>query len=630
MRKLLALIFLLAAFKVGICQRIPISQLPTYSGNPVGGWVPIVVNGITKKVDCGYFSYKSFDSLAFHYGTTIDTFQFFNRYSYTNFQVLYTKPAGGQTVSQIFGKGPFHVLGTDTGYVDTTTSLVGLATLYQVSRYALKGSNVSGFTNDAAYLTTVTSGQITTALGFTPYNSTNPSSFISGITGSMVTTALGFTPYNATNPSGYLTTITSLQITNALGFTPYNATNPSSYITGINSSNVTTALGYTPINPNGTNLQYFRGDGTLSTFPTSLASFTNGPGYLTSITLGNVTTALGYTPINPNGTTLQYTRGDGSFATFPTNLTSFTNGPGYLSSISAGSITNAMLAGSITAANLVSTDITQLGTLTTGTWHATVLGSTYGGTGTNNGSSTITLGGNLVTSGAFATTITSTATTNSTLPAGTHSLAPLDGPVFTGTPSLPTGTTAVTQAALTNNTTPATTAFVVANAGCVLITSGSTSATAAMSINFSAYYNLYRKLRIEFYNVVPATTNTNLEMRVSIDGTTYNTGATAYTYNFVTGSNAATSLGAAFIECASGISNASTSEMSGYVEMTNMNQAVTFPTLFGALQGTANAANLGYPLYFTGNLLTAQLTKGIQLLMSSGNITGNWALYGYN
>ncbi|MEJ7694301.1 hypothetical protein, partial [Daejeonella sp.] len=39
-----------------------------------------------------------------------------------------------------------------------------------------------------------------------------------------------------------------------------------------------------------------------------------------------------------------------------------------------------------------------------------------GGTGVNNGSSTITLGGNLTTSGAFTTTLTSTANTNVTLP----------------------------------------------------------------------------------------------------------------------------------------------------------------------------------------------------------------------
>jgi hypothetical protein len=56
------------------------------------------------------------------------------------------------------------------------------------------------------------------------------------------------------------------------------------------------------------------------------------------------------------------------------------------------------------------------GVITTGTWQGGVIAGTYGGTGVNNGSSTITLGGNLITSGAFATTLTSTATTNVTLP----------------------------------------------------------------------------------------------------------------------------------------------------------------------------------------------------------------------
>lgn len=37
---------------------------------------------------------------------------------------------------------------------------------------------VSSFTNDSGYLTVITSGQVTGALGFTPYNSTNPSNYI--------------------------------------------------------------------------------------------------------------------------------------------------------------------------------------------------------------------------------------------------------------------------------------------------------------------------------------------------------------------------------------------------------------------------------------------------------------------
>ena len=72
------------------------------------------------------------------------------------------------------------------------------------------------------------------------------------------------------------------------------------------------------------------------------------------------------------------------------------------------------------------TSITTLGTVTTGSWHATIVAGQYGGTGVNNSGKTITLGGNLVTSGAFALTLTVTGATNVTLPT-TGTLATLAG-----------------------------------------------------------------------------------------------------------------------------------------------------------------------------------------------------------
>jgi len=72
------------------------------------------------------------------------------------------------------------------------------------------------------------------------------------------------------------------------------------------------------------------------------------------------------------------------------------------------------------------TSITTLGTIGTGTWQGTIVSPTYGGTGVNNGTKTITLGGNLTTSGAFNTTLTATANTNVTLPT-TGTLATLAG-----------------------------------------------------------------------------------------------------------------------------------------------------------------------------------------------------------
>lgn len=70
----------------------------------------------------------------------------------------------------------------------------------------------------------------------------------------------------------------------------------------------------------------------------------------------------------------------------------------------------------ISASYVGQNSITTLGTIGTGTWQGTVVGATYGGTGVNNGASTITLGGSLTTSGAFASTFTMTNTTTVTFP----------------------------------------------------------------------------------------------------------------------------------------------------------------------------------------------------------------------
>lgn len=60
--------------------------------------------------------------------------------------------------------------------------------------------------------------------------------------------------------------------------------------------------------------------------------------------------------------------------------------------------------------------ITTLGTITTGTWNGAVVDPAHGGTGVNNGVNTLTLGGDLTTAGAFASTFTMTGPTNVTFP----------------------------------------------------------------------------------------------------------------------------------------------------------------------------------------------------------------------
>lgn len=85
----------------------------------------------------------------------------------------------------------------------------------------------------------------------------------------------------------------------------------------------------------------------------------------------------------------------------------------------------------ITWANMQAA-ITAVGTIAAGIWQGTLIGATYGGTGINNGSKTITLGGSLITSGAFASTFTMTAATNVTFPTS-GTLATTTGTVTTAT-----------------------------------------------------------------------------------------------------------------------------------------------------------------------------------------------------
>lgn len=65
---------------------------------------------------------------------------------------------------------------------------------------------------------------------------------------------------------------------------------------------------------------------------------------------------------------------------------------------------------------VVNSSLTSVGAIVTGSWKATRIAGQYGGTGVDNSGKTITLGGNLTTSGAHATTLTTVGATTLTLP----------------------------------------------------------------------------------------------------------------------------------------------------------------------------------------------------------------------
>jgi hypothetical protein len=126
--------------------------------------------------------------------------------------------------------------------------------------------------------------------------------------------------------------------------------------------------------------------------------------------------------------------------------------------------------------------ITTLGTIATGTWQGSIVGPTYGGTGVNNGSKTITLGGSLSTVGAYTIALTATANTTLTLPvtgtlatlAGTETLTnkTLTAPVIativnTGTLTLPTSTDTLVGRATTDTLTNKTLSGAVISGGSI-------------------------------------------------------------------------------------------------------------------------------------------------------------------
>jgi hypothetical protein len=76
------------------------------------------------------------------------------------------------------------------------------------------------------------------------------------------------------------------------------------------------------------------------------------------------------------------------------------------------SVLNATTLGS----NVVNSSLTSVGAIGTGTWQATTITGRHGGTGVDNSGKTITLGGNLTTSGTHNTTLTTTGNTTVTLP----------------------------------------------------------------------------------------------------------------------------------------------------------------------------------------------------------------------
>lgn len=171
------------------------------------------------------------------------------------------------------------------------------------------------------------------------------------------------------------------------------------------------------------------------------------------------------------------------------------------------------------------------------------------------------------------------------------------------------------------------------NAGCVFLTSGSVTNAATMDINLSAYYNLYNMIEIEIDSIVPITNSVNLLMRVSVDGATYDSGASnyawtsGYTNTVPSAGNVGGSAGDTSMEILNLVVTTAGKSVSGTIIITNPSQSALHPPYQWDIVNTGSGLAR---IYGAGCRLTAQITKAVRLLMSSGNITGRWRAYGYN
>ena len=167
------------------------------------------------------------------------------------------------------------------------------------------------FTDTITTVSTTGSGNAVTAI--TASNGaitvTKGTTFLTGITSSQVTTALGYTPYNSTNPNGYTTntgTVTSVAASGSGGITISGSpiTTSGTLAIGLNLSTAINGLGEgtSPANRNDYAVVQYAGGGTTTT-SYHRRKLSN---VFAALNSSDITTALGFTPYNatnPSGYT---------------------------------------------------------------------------------------------------------------------------------------------------------------------------------------------------------------------------------------------------------------------------------------------------------------------------------------
>jgi DNA-binding phage protein len=271
-------------------------------------------------------------------------------------------------------------------YQPLDADLTAIAALAGTSGMLKKTAANTWALDTTTYLTGITSTDVTTALGFTPYNATNPSNYITTADARSAISATQNLSYNSTTGvltgpdlSGYLTSATaastyqtqsgmSSYLTTADAGTTYQTqSGMSSYLTSS-----TAASTYQPLDADLTAIAALAGtSGILKKTAANTWSLDTST-YLTGITSTDVTTALGFTPYNATNPSNYITTADARSAISATqnitynSTTGVLTGPdlsGYLTSTTAASTyqTQAGMSSYLTSSTASSTYQTQAG-----------------------------------------------------------------------------------------------------------------------------------------------------------------------------------------------------------------------------------------------------------------------------
>jgi hypothetical protein len=283
---------------------------------------------------------------------------------------------GGQSPASITLTGD--VTGTGAGSVPTTVGKIGGKTVTLGGSFTITGAFSTAFSvSSPTTLTLPTSGTVT---------------------------ALG----NATTGSGAIVLAGSpTLITPTLGAALASSINGNLITTGTG----TLTLGASKTLTASNTLTFLGTDGSAVNFGTG-GTVVYGPNWTGNV----ISPTYGGTGVNNGSNTLTLAGSLATSGAFATTLTM--TAPTSVTFPTSGTLVNSSV---VTLSSLA-----QVGTITSGTWNGTIIGPTWGGTGVNNGAKTITLGGNLATSGAFASTFTMTGPTGVTFPT-TGTLATLAG-----------------------------------------------------------------------------------------------------------------------------------------------------------------------------------------------------------